>query len=403
MTIALFIYNLIHSASIPAALENLGATCYMNSTLQCLYQIEPLTNFLLSEESGKGSELYKPDSVAMEYINLIKKIPQKQIKEVEIKPFCKPVFKKFFRLSFKKGKTQQQDAEEFLNQLLDHLMDTDVKESEKSNTFIPGTITKQSPAGDFIFDLFYSRIKESIEPLIANSKCKIKPQFAPYNKLNLSIQTFDTSIIYPTQKDAIDAGTKYNSLQECLTSFSSPEIRKEGYNCDGELIDIKQEKRIQSNPRYLIIALNRYVNMQIGSAAKWSSVKVNHAVSFPLYDLDLKPYMTDDSTSKETKYDLIGFVQQAGALRGGHYTSWVKSNNKWYFCNDSSIREEDHEKEVENITKNGLDRNFTPYILFYKRTDQPSQSLQQSTQALQQLEAQLQALSSRAEEIKKKG
>ena len=48
----------IHRESIPGiiGLINVGATCYMNSTLQCFSNVKRLRKFLLKEETYKNLE-----------------------------------------------------------------------------------------------------------------------------------------------------------------------------------------------------------------------------------------------------------------------------------------------------------------------------------------------------------
>lgn len=379
----------------PAALANLGATCYMNSTLQCLYQIEPLTNFLLT----KGSIFYEPGSIAMQYIDFINKVSQKRISKEEMEKLCIPVFTKFFG-----GSSGQQDASEFLNQFIDVLADADVKPEKKDpREFIPGTGTKISPVSEFFYSLFFSTIETKIKPITTDSDCTTSTHSSGYGKIDLEIQKLDTSIVYPTEKATVIEKNQYKTLESCLETFTKTEILTgdDRYRCpNGTYVNAKKKVRIQDNPEYLIIAFKRFVNAQIGTADNWKFIKVSHPISFPLHDLDLKPYMTKSSKQKETKYDLVSFVQQSGSLNGGHYTSYVKSNNKWYHCNDSSITKRD-EANVKEIADAGIDGGFTPYILFYKRRDTPEvdQTIEQSRDAFRQLEAQLQALAINIEQL----
>lgn len=44
-----------------AGLQNLGNTCFLNSTVQCLTYTPPLANYLLSKEHGRSCEWGPPD------------------------------------------------------------------------------------------------------------------------------------------------------------------------------------------------------------------------------------------------------------------------------------------------------------------------------------------------------
>jgi ubiquitin carboxyl-terminal hydrolase 4/11/15 len=56
-------------------------------------------------------------------------------------------------------------------------------------------------------------------------------------------------------------------------------------------------------------------------------------------------------------YDLFGVVNHFGPLGFGHYTAFIKNNNKWWSMNDSHVSEETNPENL--ITENA-------YILFYK-------------------------------------
>jgi len=397
--IILAINTTTYTVTIPAELENLGATCYMNSTLQCLYQIHPLTNFLLKE----GPNFYKPGTIAQEYIKFIEKVPQRRINRTEMGKLCDPVFDKFFDES-----SGQQDASEFLVKLVDRLVDEDVKNEMISKdptgkpNFIPGTAIKISPVTDVLLPLIFSITKTISRPIDNDPNCQIEPKITPVGILDIEILKLGTKIPDEGQAEDIINKNKFETLESCLESYTAEEhvTGTEQFTCpDGKKVDLMKKIGIQTSPSYLIIALKRF--LLVGT----ESVKDQHAVSFPLKNLDLRPYMTPDSTQTQTKYDLVSFVQHLGSRNGGHYTSYVKSNENWYFCNDSHISDPIPEKsdipgqlDMQKIADAGTDGRFTPYILFYKRKDVPSEeeeTIKQSINTLKQLEAQLQSLSAK--------
>ena len=62
-------------------LTNVGATCYMNATLQCLAHVQPLTNYLLNfnEISPSNQSKYK---LTKAYIEVLRNLwENKHIKE----------------------------------------------------------------------------------------------------------------------------------------------------------------------------------------------------------------------------------------------------------------------------------------------------------------------------------
>ena len=52
-------------------------------------------------------------------------------------------------------------------------------------------------------------------------------------------------------------------------------------------------------------------------------------------------------------YELIGVVNHYGTLTFGHYTSYIKRDGEWYYCDDSSV-------------KKGRVSGDNAYLLFYK-------------------------------------
>ena len=58
----------------PKGLENIGATCYMNATLQCFFHCEKLTKYLISKKYIEDNIYIKNYTVTYEYINLIKEL-----------------------------------------------------------------------------------------------------------------------------------------------------------------------------------------------------------------------------------------------------------------------------------------------------------------------------------------
>lgn len=109
-------------------LTNLGNSCYMNCILQCLAQVEPLTNYILSSNDESSLLLFQKDinrtnplgsggKVAQAYASLLRAIWSGQ--HVCISPQALKQTIGTFAPSFQN--TRQHDAQEFLSFLLDGL------------------------------------------------------------------------------------------------------------------------------------------------------------------------------------------------------------------------------------------------------------------------------------------
>ena len=103
-------------------LTNLGNSCYMNSSLQCLFAIKELTNYFLyyfkDEYINKDNVLGTGGVLTFGYINLLLNINN----TTNNKYFTPDIFKTILGLCSKKYEgNDQEDAHEFLNYLLDML------------------------------------------------------------------------------------------------------------------------------------------------------------------------------------------------------------------------------------------------------------------------------------------
>lgn len=98
---------------------------------------------------------------------------------------------------------------------------------------------------------------------------------------------------------------------------------------------------ILSLPKYLILHLKRF--------------KFNSHCLLKIHD-DIKINVI--SKFNNVIYQLKAFVIHYGQYNGGHYISVVTRNDKWYVCDDSSIR------EISLI--DALDMSKQAYIVLYK-------------------------------------
>ncbi|OHT01008.1 hypothetical protein TRFO_07672 [Tritrichomonas foetus] len=345
-------------------IKNLGATCYMNATIQQLFNIPQFRSLILQHhqniEGVQNEKLNQKDNQHEDQQdnhqqnrsnNLGKKIPQWFVnfqyvfaklllfptKYIDISKFVKnwkwydePV-----------NPHEQQDAVEFVQMLLDRLSD-----------FIPE-----------ISKIFQGKIKHEIIGTNANFRN----------------ECFETFVTFPIEING------HSNIDESFQAFLMPDIFEGNEKYDAEGIGKIEAKRfhyIEEAPPILILHLKRFTfNMKNGKR-----MKLNDEFFFPK-EIDLSKLMKDSSDDSHM-YDLIGVEMHSGDASGGHYYSYCRSaNNEWNKFNDTVIKSFDQEKLFNLLnTDTNTDNTFrvrksdNAYLLYYQsRNFHLSQSIHNSS------------------------
>lgn len=259
----------------PLGLQNWsGVNCYMNATLQCLFNCIPfaswpcvqdsMLNDLFIQMAAQGTNAVNPELFALVAIN-----------------------KYFVENEFIQ---HQQDAEEFLRALLN-----DMKTGVKDTPF-----------------------NASVKMTIDCHRCGHKTTFV------------DDEIMLP-----VIVPTYTTTLQQCITNFFSTGGLSSRVPCCQYCGDIKEVMHVSKNtsfatePPMLIVQLKRFMTeWQNGQVVR---KKNNNAVCLE------KDIFTFNCNNKLVSYRLTGIILHSGSLNGGHYTALVRKNNTWFFCNDSWV------------------------------------------------------------------
>ena len=184
-----------------------------------------------------------------------------------------------------------------------------------------------------------------------------------------SILSFDERIIVEIDQKWIEAYTKeYNfdrsltdmSLTGLLEDFFREEPLDGNYYCSkcGNINGANQKADlILPLPPVLILQLKRFT-YDINSDSK-----IDTYIDFPLRDLDLGKYISQDNNQNHNPpalYDLVAIANHTGSLVSGHYTTYARNNEteRWYSFNDEIVREIIDDNDI--TTKNA-------YILVYVR------------------------------------
>ncbi|MCF7799855.1 pentapeptide repeat-containing protein [Candidatus Babeliales bacterium] len=344
-----------------AGIKNHGNTCFFNASLQCLASLDSLQNFLIENENA-----YKVDSAATgyisvprRYINLSKQlsadIPNRVINQNSLtNDIIRDIFKTTGR---------QQDAEEFITELFKRL-ETDLKFPQRSNT---------------------KRLKEHLKNLtfIEEEEKICCSECGHYSENGQEAGQDSKSDLFLRLEIPEQTETLENLIKNY---FENSEIS--GYRCDGcqKTVNAHQEHKLKRLPDSLMIQLKRFKRQSNGSTSK-----VDTNIKFPLQDLDVTNYLTEDAKNlmgeKLYRYDLVGFIAHNGILSSGHYFAYVKHGDEWTCVNDERVSI-GQRRTVEIISQTGNFVNFfEPYLFFYQlkeKSKDEAQTQQDATQEQQQ-------------------
>jgi ubiquitin carboxyl-terminal hydrolase 8 len=324
-------------------LANLGNTCFINSTIQCLSHIYELNDFL-SEKTYQKRINKIPESLLLiewdklrtlmwsenciikpaGFINAIQKVSQLKDKDI---------FTGF----------AQNDLTEFMNFLFSSFHESIKREVEMN---IRGDIKNDT-------DKLAINCYKMMKTMYRNEYSEFLKMF--YGIHVSEIKSLESSYenIIPEPFFNIDVPIEHSkTLYECIEDYTKKEILEDDNKVYSEENDRKERasKRIMfwSLPNILIITLKRFSN---------NLQKDEKDIDFPLVNLDMSKFILGYE-KKKYKYDLFGICNHMGGVQGGHYTAFVKnSNNNWYHFNDTN---------VSKINEKNLKSPFA-YCFFYRK------------------------------------
>ncbi|XP_039012550.1 ubiquitin carboxyl-terminal hydrolase 3-like isoform X2 [Hibiscus syriacus] len=298
-------------------LENFGNTCYCNSVLQI------------------SSQKKKTGVIAP------KRFVQRLKKQNEI-------FRSYMH----------QDAHEFLNFLLNELVDILEKEARTSKieaeTSSPPEKTangpKNSQAKGVQKEPLVTWVHKNFQGILTNEtrclRCEtVTARDETFFDLSLDIE-------------------QNSSITSCLKNFSSTETlnAEDKFFCDKccSLQEAQKRMKIKKPPHILVIHLKRFKYIEQLGRYK----KLSYRVVFPL-ELKLSNTVED----ADSEYSLFAVVVHVGSgPNHGHYVSLVKSYDHWLFFDDENVEMID-ESAVQTFFGSAQEYSSNTdhgYILFYE-------------------------------------
>ena len=346
-------------------LENIGATCYMNATLQCFAHIPDFVNFFRKNKQVQDviNEKRGTTNLTTAFAELLQNLYPTNLENMKNKTYYAP---KNFKKTISEMNPLFQgvaanDAKDLINFLIMTLHD-ELNKAQNPVDVGGGNLFQEQTNKELMFKRFAANFTANNQSLISDLfyalNCNVTKcgncQTCSFNyqiyfflifpleevrKFNPGNNNLDNTVdIYDCfnfdQKIGMMGGE--NSMYCNYCKQTSP-----SYMCTN----------LTTGPEILIIILNRGKGIQF-------KVKIN------FYEkLDLSNYIELQQTG--TQYELIGVITHLGESgMGGHFIAYCKDlwDNTWYEYNDAIVSPVDNfQTKVVNYAM--------PYVLFYKKTD----------------------------------
>ena len=374
--------NLIKTYSEPTliGLNNIGAICFINSSLQCLSQTEELTNYFLDQKHK--DEIINKNNIALHnknenqlspsYYELINKLWEKNA--TEPKSYSPDNFIKIINEMnplFKLGHAG--DSKDFIIFILEQIhrelkkpikMVSETPElnqydKTKAYQYFLSTFRNES---SIISDLFFG-VYESTNVCLnckknSNSKKQNEPICYNYGIFNCLIFPLDEVKKLKLKNDTkqandLDSNNVVN-MNDCFNFYQKSDLftgdNKNYCNICNQLFDSIYTTKIYSSPNYLILIINR------GKGNIY-----NIKLDFPEI-LNISQFVIKKE-KPNIIYNLYGVLTHFGESGpNAHFFAACKSpvDGKWYRYNDAIVT------SIKDFQKDVIDFG-TPYILFYQK------------------------------------
>ncbi|TFK87742.1 cysteine proteinase [Polyporus arcularius HHB13444] len=390
-------------------LENFGNTCYANSVLQALYFCGPFRELLLQYPDPSVPEFPQvppppPASVPQTPQPPSRKKPTRQnsISEPPPKPNAPPaipippspptllsalrsLFLHISKNPADKGtvaprafidklkelnelfrSSMHQDAHEFLNYLLNRVMEDMEEDGRRHGSAGNGTKSVE--------DLSNSIATLSTQPAASTSTAQAMAYHSTIvHRLFEGVLTSETrcltcETVSSRDESFIDLSIdieQNSSVTACLRQFSASEMlcQKNKFFCDSccDLQEAEKRMKIKKLPNILALHLKRFKYQE--DVGKY--IKLAYRVAFPL---ELRLFNTvDDAEDPDRLYELFAIVVHIGTgPHHGHYVTIIKARGAWLLFDDDTVTTM---KESEIPKYFGESNSGSAYVLYYQAVD----------------------------------
>ena len=343
-----FLPKAIHKKSTPGVigLSNIGATCYMNATLQCFSNIKGLRLNLLNRDIYVNLMENKKSTNKLSFA--LAEVLKNLWENNNIRFYAPEYFKKIIS---EMNPLFKGIAANDPKDLILFLLETMHKELNNPKN-INIINNKNIDATNFVevfndFSNYY----------ISKNKSIISDEFYGFNNTTTvcgfcQIPTFNVQsyniLFFPLEEVRNYKEYDFNSVNiyDCFDYYQKQDIYHSFHcnNCNKNYHAF-QQSNLLSSPRTLIINLNR-----------GKGIEFNINIIFEEF-LNIKKHII--FRDSPYYYELIGVISHFGSNdMGGHFIAFCKNSNncEWYKYNDQNVTK----SSFNEITQSGL-----PYVLFY--------------------------------------
>jgi len=335
-------------------LENIGATCYMNATIQCLCHVLNMKKYFQNRQSVFKDTNNKDCPLTIEFYKLLNNLWKDKYKR---KNYFTPT--DFKSLISEMNPLFKGIAVNDSKDLIIFIYETMHDEINKVGLYINNNNYQYNNALQLFRKNYYSYNSSFlINTFYFEQQSELKCLSCQFNKVSYNISNI---LIFPLEKvrEYITQKSPHEFLSVTLENcFEYQEVELlSGQNqifCNNckRMSDATTGNKMFTSPEVMTIILNRGKGLEFQVELK-----------YPLF-LNIDKYVIDKSQNNNN-YELICILTHLG-LSGmsGHFIAFCKSPNdgKWYCYNDAKVTEIDDPTEVD-------EREFenVPYVLFYQK------------------------------------
>ena len=357
-------------------LTNLGNTDYMNASLQCLSNIEQLTNYFKYDSSIKEIIKNQPNSLTASYKLIIDKLwPSNDNHNIIFNNNRSYTPNDFndqlseINILFQ-GKTEN-NVRDFFSFIISKLND-ELNKGDKNNNNFENYVDLANE--QMVFDEFIKEFKRSNNSIISDlfygiTESKIKCSKCKITKYNFQINYFFAFILEEVLKFKLDELQKNNYIQNQKEKNIKIQLLNKNIIDIKDYFEYEQKIDIFSGDSMMYCSLCQKLSDSFFQTIFYTLPQIliiilykrkhNNKIRLQFDELlDLKDYAKNGGI-----YELICVINHLGEYdSSGHFIAACKSpiNNRWYRYNDAV---------VTNITnfKNDILDFGEPHVLFYKR------------------------------------